>query len=118
MIYLASPYTHRNTSVVAARFRAVCKATAVLFQRGHRVFSPIAHSHAVAKLGRLALGWDFWREIDFEWIRMCGAIWVLGLHRWEESTGVRAELHYAATLQLPKAKIIRPQELGIEDVPA
>lgn len=28
MIYLASPYTHKSPAVVAARFRAVCKATA------------------------------------------------------------------------------------------
>jgi hypothetical protein len=116
MIYLASPYSHPKVEIVQARFRAACRATAKLMAQGHHVFSPIAHSHMVAMIGDLRLAWEFWSQIDYEWIRLCGCVWVLALSGWKESVGVQAELCYARGLQLPEPRILSPEELGIPDV--
>jgi hypothetical protein len=101
MIYLASPYSHPDPAVTQTRYVAVCKAAAKLMEKGHHVFSPIAHSFAIATAGGLHKGWEFWKKIDFEWIRMCGTVWVLCLPGWEESVGIEAELQYAKTMMLP-----------------
>ena len=116
MIYLASPYSHPNPRVMVARFHAACLATAELMRRGHTTFSPIAHSHCVATFGNLHLGWEFWSDIDYEWIRLCGNIAVLTLMGWRESVGIRDELRYAESLQLPPPALLSPEDLGIEDV--
>jgi hypothetical protein len=117
MIYLASPYSHTDPAVMQARHDAVCRAAARLMDKGHKVFSPIAHSHAIAVAGGLARGWEFWQEIDFEWIRMCGAVWVLCLDGWLESKGVAAELRYAQAMQLPVTLIDPATVAGCLDAP-
>jgi Domain of unknown function (DUF1937) len=115
MIYLASPYSHPDKNVMNRRYVAACKATAEMMRRGAHVFSPIAHSHVVAVIGKLNLGWEFWSQIDFEWIRLCGSVCILKLDGWEKSVGVKAEISYAVTMQIPLAWIF-PHELGIDDV--
>jgi hypothetical protein len=114
MIYLASPYSHPDPAVVEARFKAACKATAELMRRGKHVFSPIAHSHQVAVIGGLHLGWEFWQQIDFEWIRMCAAVYVLTLDGWEDSKGVTAEIVYAKSVQIP-VWYLDPEEVGVKE---
>ncbi len=116
MIYLASPYSHPNPAVMTARYLAACRATSEMMRRGKKVFSPIAHSHVIAKIGKLDRGWDFWQGVDCEWIRLCGFVCVLTLTAWEISIGVRAEISYAESLQIPITRV-SPTELGIEDVP-
>jgi hypothetical protein len=115
MIYLASPYSHPDKTIVTRRFAAVCKATAEMMRRGHHVFSPIAHSHVIAKIGKLDLGWEFWRDIDFAWIRACGHLCVFTLDGWRDSVGVQAELSFAVSLQIP-IYMRSPAELRIADV--
>ena len=117
MIYLCSPYTHPDHAIRHARFVAACQAAAALMAQGARVFSPIAHSYAIEQVGGLNGDWAFWSQIDYEWIRLCGAVWVLALAGWDRSVGVTAELRYAQSLQLAKPRIITPAELGIADVP-
>ncbi len=51
MIYLASPYSHPDAVVREYRFRAACQAAASVMRSGQHVFSPIAHSHAIAEYG-------------------------------------------------------------------
>ena len=116
MMYLASPYSHKNKVIQSRRFHAVCLATARLIAMGKNVFSPIAHSHVVARAGKLGLGWERWAEIDFEWIRMCGNVWVLQLDGWVESVGVQAEIRFAQSMAFP-IHYIAPSQLNIPDVP-
>ena len=73
------------------RFEAVCEAAAALFRRGFLVFSPIAHTHPIAKHG-IALGWTFWQSYDREHIGNCSQVWVLTLDGWKESIGLSHEI--------------------------
>jgi hypothetical protein len=97
MIYLASPYTHTDPGVREERFDAACRAAATLIRAGHHVFSPVAHSHPIARYG-LPLDWQFWESFDRRVLEMCDEVVVLTLPGWEDSVGVRAEIQLARDL--------------------
>ncbi|HZT79162.1 MAG TPA: DUF1937 family protein [Gemmataceae bacterium] len=100
MIYLASPYSHPDPAVREERFHAACRAAAALLRAGHAVFSPIAHSHALARHG-LSEDWKFWEPFDREYLERCDEVVVLMLAGWRESVGVREEVRIARELGKP-----------------
>jgi hypothetical protein len=101
LTYLASPYSHPDPEVRAARFRAVCQVAAVLMARGEFVYSPITHTHPIAQCGELPTGFDFWREYDRRMLAACDDIAVVRMKGWQESAGIAAELLIAGELGLP-----------------
>lgn len=101
LLYLASPYSHPDASVREARFQAAARAAAWLFQRGHMVFSPIAHAHPIALHGGLALGWQHWGRFDSLMLEKCNVLFVLTLDGWRESAGIAAEIAEAERLRMP-----------------
>lgn len=100
MIYLASPYSHPDPVVRQERFEAVCRAAAELIRRGYLVFSPIAHSHSIAKHG-LPLDWGYWERHDRRLLAACDELWVLQLAGWQQSRGVQAEMTIARAAGKP-----------------
>ena len=102
-IYLASPYSHDDASVREERFECACIAAAGLMQRGHIVFSPVAHSHAVAKFlpHKLWLDHDFWMKQDMEILLNCTELVVLMIEGWEDSKGVKREIEEALAHNIP-----------------
>ena len=100
LVYLASPYSHPDPAVRQARYQAACRAAAWLIGQGHLVFSPIAHSHAIAQHG-LPVDWGFWEEQDRRLLAACDELWVLMLDGWEDSRGVQAEVAIARKLGKP-----------------
>ena len=116
MIYLASPYSHPDQAVERQRFDAVCQAAAALMRRGLAVFSPIAHSHAIARFG-LPTDWAFWQRYDRAFLAWCDELWVLTLPGWEQSAGVRAEMEIAREMGKP-VRLIDPVALTTENTPA
>lgn len=113
MIYLASPYTHSNVHVREWRFREACRAAAALLRAGVTVFSPIAHSHPIAHFG-MPTSWEFWSQVDREYLSRCDVLAVLTLPGWRESVGVQAEIRLARELGLPVVFVV-PNELDAED---
>lgn len=97
VIYLASPYSHESETIREMRFALVCEAAASLMSKGTLVFSPIAHTHPIAKFG-LPTGFDFYEEYDREMIKRCDSLVVLTLDGYEHSKGVEAEVKYAHEL--------------------
>lgn len=100
LVYLASPYTHPDLRVRIARFEAAALASAEIIKAGLNVFSPIVHSHPLTVHG-LNGDWRTWQEIDHDWIRRCDELWVLELHGWARSVGVKAEIEYATEIGRP-----------------
>jgi nucleoside 2-deoxyribosyltransferase len=113
MIYLASPYTHSDVHVREWRFREACRAAAALLRAGITVFSPIAHSHPIAAFG-MPTSWDFWSQVDREYLSRCDVLAVLTLPGWRESVGVQAEIGLAGQLGLPVV-FVAPSDLDLED---
>ena len=94
-IYLAIPYSQIDAE---SSYRQANTATALLLNNGYNVFSPISHCHTIAKNHKLPGTWDFWKEIDFQFIDWADEIWVLvpeeGMEPIINSVGVQAEIKY------------------------
>lgn len=101
LIYLASPYSHPDVTVRAARFEAACRAAGRLMQAGQCVFSPIAHSHPIEQHFGHMEGHDFWLRQDFAVLIRCTRLAVLTLEGWEKSRGVAAEMVFAQEHGIP-----------------
>lgn len=101
MIYLASPYNHTSEDVRRERYEANVRALADLLHAGKVTFSPIVHHHPVACLRDLGRGWNFWRDVDIQYLKRCDVLMVLTLDGWQESVGVTAEIEIAQTLGMP-----------------
>ena len=101
--YLASPYSHPDPKVKEERFIVVCKAAAELMQRGKRVFSPIAHSHAIEIYGMNGEVHDgtFWLQQDGPLLYHASEMIVLMLHGWKESKGVQEEIRICQLINKP-----------------
>ena len=115
MIYLASPYSSKNTSVQKARFQDVARVASFFMKQNYQIFSPIAHTHPIAEYG-LPRGWEFWAEFDEWFISRCNEIWVLMLEGWKESTGVNAEIKLAEKFN-KKIRYVDPYTMTLGDDP-
>jgi hypothetical protein len=101
IIYLANPYSHPDPEVQAARYREALRVTAELTRMGYVVFSPIVHSHPLHVSEGVAGDWNFWKFIDFEFIRNAGALMVVPMPGYRESRGVTEEIEYAVKIGIP-----------------
>jgi len=93
MIFLSSPYTHIDPEMQHLRYLMACQAAAYLMKQGHIVFSPIAHSHGIARFvdGDHA----FWMKQDLEFLKNCSEMIVLILPGWDRSKGIKEEIEFA-----------------------
>lgn len=115
IIYLACPYADMEECVRFERWRMVNRATAFLFARGHVVYSPITHNHAVVNQQSCNLGdiislktsWEFWKKVDLTMMARCSKLYILDMEGWRGSVGVNAEIEYAKSNKIP-IKILTP----------
>lgn len=98
LIYLATPYTNYEGGLDAA-FEDAAAITGMLIKQGHAVFSPICHSHPVAKYGDIdAVDHDLWMRIDRVMWDRCDELLVAKLPGWDASRGIAAEVaHFMAS---------------------
>lgn len=101
LLYLACPYSDPDPEVRRLRFELANHSAAHLIQRGYHVFSPISHSHPIAIVGDLPLGFDYWEAYDRRMLAACDRLVVLRSFGWEESQGVRLEMAIAEELGKP-----------------
>lgn len=95
MIYIASPYTHKDESVIAERYNLVEKFTAHMLNKNLAVYSPIVHCHYIAKNHKLPTDFNFWKTYNIAMLSSATELYVLRLKDWEKSVGVAAEIQYA-----------------------
>lgn len=115
MIYLASPYTYADAAVRGERFRAACRAAAMLMRQGRVVFAPIVHGHPLVAEG-LPIEWPWWEQFDREHLSRCDEIVVLMLDSWQTSTGVQAEIRIAEELGKP-VRYLAPNDTVVTSSP-
>ena len=113
LVYLASPYSDPREDFREARFLLACQCAAELMERGLMIFSPIAHTHPIAKHG-LPKGWDFWEKYDRLFLEACSSLLVLMLPEWEASKGVQAEIQIVREMAKP-VFYVDPETLVISD---
>lgn len=102
-IYLASPYTDPDPSVMERRYMVARRELGLLLRRGEHVYSPIVHCHHIAEDCELPRGWDFWWDFNKAMLAPARELRVLKLKGWRESVGVREEINFAYTKGKPVA---------------
>ena len=101
IIYLAAPYSHKDKAVMQDRFEWVSAVCAELMKKGYVVFSPITYSHQLSIDHSLPCNWEFWKNIDETFLKVCDGMLVLTLDGWEESVGLKAEVELAIKKAIP-----------------
>lgn len=96
-IYLAIAYSGNEE----AAFKEANIRAGELMMAGHQVFSPISHTHPIAKEGDLPTGFNFWGKYDECFIEWCDELWVCDFGDWTKSIGVTAEIALAACHKKP-----------------
>lgn len=98
MIYLASPLTHDDPRIRAARIEGALAATDFFLRAGVNIFSPIVYT---AQFKGMPIEYEHWRFMNDEMIRLSEAVWVLMLPGWEKSRGILHELAVAERMGVP-----------------
>ena len=100
IIFLSSPLTHKDPTIMKWRIKQVNRVAALLFMRGEIIFSPLSHSDPIQKY--MTEDHIDWYEYDLEVMRRaCNVVYVLMLDGWKESVGVKGEIEEAERLDLP-----------------
>jgi hypothetical protein len=95
--YLATPYSKYPAGLDAA-YRDAATAAAVCFRSGILVFSPIAHTHVISKVGNLSGGFERWAALDEAMIAASAGMIVVEMDGWQESVGITAEIEMCRRL--------------------
>lgn len=101
MIYLASPYTHADQKIQAARYEAVAALTASLIRAGTIVYSPIVNFHYLSREYYLPTDFTFWKDYNLRFLGRCDELYIFTLPGWDISKGVTAERDFARTRHIP-----------------
>lgn len=94
MIYIASPYTHPDPSIVLSRYDETQHYCAKLFQQEHWAFSPVVHCHALAVEFKLPTDAEYWKEYNLHMLTRADELHVLQLAGWRASQGVFNEVFF------------------------
>ena len=92
LVYVATPYS-RYADGLDAAYEEACAVTGELLRFHVKAFSPIAHSHGIAKYANIdPLDHQFWMRADKTYIDKADALIVVQLDGWDESVGVAMEI--------------------------
>lgn len=108
MIYLASVYSlnaktdsAEHVALREERYQTVMKKVGELMAQNVHVFSPILHCHVLSNTYQLPKDFDYWKQLDEDYISRSSALWVLKMDGWEESHGISEEIKFAKSIGLP-----------------
>jgi hypothetical protein len=117
LVYLGSPYSHKDINIMYRRYYAACRAAAKLMTHDLAIFAPISHSHPISEFMSpdKRTDFDFWMAQDIPVLRRCDQLWVLKLDGWMDSRGLTKEIMIATECKLP-IKYVDPSDIGIKNV--
>lgn len=106
-IYLASPYSHADSSVRETRWRQAVAKAAQYANKKIAVFSPIAHTHHMADFMEESkrMDFDLWMAMDLPLLKDASELHVLCLDGWRCSRGVTREIEYANQIGIPVKQV-------------
>lgn len=105
--YLASPYSSGTFRcddkklMIEERYRHALRATAWLMNQGLHVYSPIVHTHELAKRYDLPKDFRYWKAFNFVFLQPAKDFYILTIMGWLDSVGVQGELKRARDLEKP-----------------
>lgn len=101
LIYLAIPYTDKDPEVMAYRAEVSDLVYAELTKQGYIIYPPITVNHLAGIKYGLPKDWQFWKEFDLAFVRVCSELYVITLPGWGTSVGVTDEIKNATELGIP-----------------
>lgn len=101
LIFLSSPYSDKDKSVVKFRAEAAAIFAAAHVAKGNTVFSPIVYGHTLLDYREMPSDWQFWQNFCKDFLEKCDELWVLQLPGWEKSSGIQAEIAFAKEKNIP-----------------
>lgn len=101
MIYIASPYSSSDLTLVEQRYRRVCFFVEHLIDRNYVAFSPIVYCHPFAMRLNLSADALTWAAFNVSMLRRADAMFVLKLPGWAESRGVKSEITLCKLINIP-----------------
>lgn len=102
LIYLASPYTHKDKRVMKLRFDQVTAIAAHLVREGHVVFSPITYGHTLCEFEDLPVEFEFWNDFCLKFLEKSDLFVRLEFDGWEESKGLKEEVKFCKENKIPQ----------------
>lgn len=116
MLYIASPYSHPDSTVRAARVEAVARIVHLYFRMGVAAFSPVMYSARLADDYGLPTDFEYWRDIDLDFLVEADDFVILKLPGWDRSVGIQEEFRVwsqmtGGDLQPPSARMTTPQSV-------
>lgn len=113
--YLASPYTHPNSFVMAYRYLAVMYTGAELTRQGYKLIEPITSCAIQGTIFNLPHGYEYWQSRDRGLIDRSDGTIVLTLPGWLDSIGVQDEIKYSYSIGKP-VYYIDPSEILTDEI--
>lgn len=101
IIFVSSPYTHRDKDVVRNRVIQTTLYCARLVAEGHVVFSPIVYGQALLDVHEMPNTYEFWNKFCFTFLSKCSEFHALMLEGYNDSEGMMDEMVEAKRLGLP-----------------
>lgn len=101
IIYLATPYTHKDKDVVERRYNQTANKCAELISEGNVVISPIFYGHNLLKYREMPSDWEFWKNFCESFLYKSDELWVYMIDGWEQSTGIKGEIELAQKINIP-----------------
>ena len=102
LIYLASPYTHKDKRVMKLRFDQVTAIAAHLVREGYVVFSPITYGHTLCEFEDLPVEFEFWNDFCLKFLEKSDLFVRLEFDGWEESKGLKEEVKFCKENKIPQ----------------
>ena len=99
--YLGLPYTDENPLLKDWRALVSDKIAADLTKQGRIIFAPISAWHHIAKKYELPGTFEYWLELDEEFIKISKKLLIIMLPGWKESKGVGGEIKLAHKYNIP-----------------
>lgn len=103
MIYLATPYSHHDRTVVQYRVDRVTAYAATLHSMGVLVYSPVTHGHQLANVEpTIKTDAESWIAHNLYMLKRCNQLLVLGYPREIGiSQGCQTEIKFAQENDIP-----------------
>jgi hypothetical protein len=94
IIYLATPYGHKDKAIETWRLEVFEKVDAHLAAKGHSIISPM-HMIDYALSRGLPVTWDYWQEHGETLLCQSDSLVIICVPEWRDSKGVAGEIALA-----------------------
>lgn len=101
IVYLASPYSHPDESVVNERFDRISLIASILNSKSIVSLSPITYGHTLLSYTKMPSDWEFWRNFCLSFLQHSSELWVIKMEGWNRSPGISEEIEFAIKNSIP-----------------